>query len=60
MGGLAGKESACNAGDRGSIPGSGTSPGEWNGNSLQYACLENSTDREAWWAPVHETGKSWR
>ena len=58
MGGLAGKESACNAGDRGSIPGSGTSPGEWNGNSLQYSCLENSTDREAWQAPVHGIAKS--
>ena len=48
-----GKESACNAGDPGSIPGSGRSPGEANGNPLQYSCLENSTDRGAWWATVH-------
>ena len=44
------KESACNAGDPGSIPGSGRSPGERNGYPLQYSCLENSTDRGAWWA----------
>ena len=37
------------AGDLGSIPGSGRSPGEGNGNPLQYPCLENSMDREAWW-----------
>ena len=43
-----GKESACNAGDLGSIPGLGRSPGEGNGNPLQYSCLENSMDREAW------------
>ena len=42
-----GKESACNAGDLGSIPGSGRSPGEGNGNPLQYYCLENSMDRVA-------------
>ena len=42
-----GKESACNAGDLGSIPGSGRSPGEGNGYSLQYSYLENSMDREA-------------
>ena len=42
-----GKESACNAGDLGSIPGLGRFPGEGNGNLLQYSCLENSTDREA-------------
>ena len=55
-----GKESACTAGDAagavagavGLIPGSGTSPGEGNGSSLQYSCLENSTDR-VWWATVH-------
>ena len=41
------KESACNAGDPGSIPGSGRSPGEGNGNPLQYSCLENSMDRGA-------------
>ena len=40
-----GKESACNAGDLGSIPGLGRSPGEGNGYPLQYSCLENSTDR---------------
>ena len=40
-----GKESACNAGDPGLIPGSGGSPGEGNGNPLQYSCLENSVDR---------------
>ena len=43
-----GKESACNAGDLGSIPGSGRSPGEGNANPLQYSCLENPTDRAAW------------
>ena len=43
-----GKESACNAGDPGSIPGSGRSPGEENGNPLQYFCLENPMNREAW------------
>ena len=45
-----GKESACNVGDLGLIPGSGRSPGERNGNPLQYSCLENSMDRGAWWA----------
>ena len=48
-----GKESACNAGDLGSIPGSGRSPGEGNGNPLQYSCLENLMDRGAWRATVH-------
>ena len=47
-GGSEGKASACNAGDLGSIPGSGRSPGEGNGKPLQYSCLENSMDREAW------------
>ena len=51
--GSAGRESACNAGDPGSIPGSGKSPGEGNGNPPQYSCLENSMDRGAWWATVH-------
>ena len=46
-GGLDSKESACHAGDLGFIPGSGRSPGEGNGNLLQYSCLENSMDREA-------------
>ena len=44
------KGSACNAGDLGLIPGSGRSPGEGNGNPLQYSCLENPMDRGAWWA----------
>ena len=48
-----GKESACNEGDPGSIPGSGISPGEGNGNPLQYSCLENPMDRGAWQAAVH-------
>ena len=48
-----GKESACHAGDQGSIPGLGSSSGEGNGNPLQYSFLENSMDREAWWATVH-------
>ena len=52
------KASACNAGDLGSIPGSGRSPGEGNGNPLQYSCLENPMDREAWWATVHGVAKS--
>ena len=48
-----GKESACNAGDMGSIPGSGRSPGEGNDNPLQYSCLENPMDRGPLWATVH-------
>ena len=44
------QESVCSAGDQGPIPGSGISPGEGNGNSLQYCCPENSMDRGAWWA----------
>ena len=47
------KASACNAGDLGSTPGLGRSPGERNGNPLQYSCLENPIDREAWWAILH-------
>ena len=54
-----GKESACSAGDPGSIPGLGRSPGEENGNPLQYLCLENLIDRGAWWAAVHGVTKSW-
>ena len=46
------------AGDRGSIPGSGRASGEGNGNPLQYACLENSMDKEAWWAIIHGVTKS--
>ena len=41
------------------IPGSGKSPGEWNGNPIQYSCLENCMDREAWPATVHGVAKSW-
>ena len=52
------KTSACNAGDLGSIPGLGRSPGEGNGSSLQYSCLENSMDGGAWWATVHGVAKS--
>ena len=48
-----GKESACNVGDLRSIPGSGRSPGEGNGNPLQYSCLENPMDRGTWRAIVH-------
>ena len=58
-GGSDGKESACNAGDLSSVPGLGRSPGEGNGNLLQYSCLENSMDRGAWWATVHGVVKSW-
>ena len=57
-GGLEGKASACNAGDLGSIPESGSFPGEGNGNPLQYSCLENPMDRAAWWATVHGVTKS--
>ena len=56
-GGSDGKESACSAGDLGSIPWSGRSPGEGNVNPLQYSCLENSMDRGAWWAVVHGVTK---
>ena len=52
-GSSAGKESTCNAGDPGLIPGSGTSFGEGNSYLLQYSCRENSMDRGAWQAPVH-------
>ena len=52
------KASARNAGDLGSIPGSGRSPGEGNGNPLQYSCLENSMDGGAWWAAVRGVTKS--
>ena len=52
------KKTACQAGDVGLIPGSGRSPGEGNGNPLQYSCLENPMDRGAWWATVHGVAKS--
>ena len=57
-GGSVSKESACNVGDLDSIPGLGRSPGEGNGNPLQYSCLENSMDRGAWRATVHGVTKS--
>ena len=53
-----GKESACNTGHPGSIPGLGRLPGEGNGYPLQYSCLENSIDRGAWQATVHEVTES--
>ena len=53
-----GKECACNAGDPGSMPGLGRSPGEGNGNPLQYSYLENSMERGAWWATVRGVKKS--
>ena len=52
------KACACNAGDLGLIPGSGSSPGEGNGNPLQYSCLENPKDGGVWWAKVHGVAKS--
>ena len=58
-GGSDGKESACNVGDQGSIPGLGRFPGGGHGNPLQYSCLENPMDRGAWRATVHEITKSW-
>ena len=51
-------ESAYNVGHPGSIPGPGTSPGEGNGNPLQYSCLENPMDGGAWWSTVHGVAKS--
>ena len=51
-------ESVCNAGDLGSVPGSGRSPGEANGNPLQSSCLENPMDGGAWQAIVHGIAKS--
>jgi len=57
FGGSACKESAYNAGDPSSIPGSGRSPGEGNGNSLQYSFLENPMDRGAWWSTPHRVAR---
>ena len=57
-GGSAGKESACNAGNLGSIPGLGRSPRGGNSNPLQYSFLENSMDRGTWQATVHGVAKS--
>ena len=51
------KNPPANAGDVGSIPGLGRSPGEGNGNPLQYSCLGSSTDKEAWRATVHRVSK---
>ena len=56
-GGSNGEESTCNAGDPGLIPRLGKFSGEGNGYPLQYSCLENSKDREAWWATVHGVAK---
>ena len=56
--GLGGKESICNAGDTGSISGSGRSPGGANGNPLQYSCLKNPTDKGTWWATIQKVTKS--
>ena len=56
--GSVGKESTCNAGIWGSIPGLGTPPGEGKGNPLHYSCLGNPMDRGAWWATVHGVTKS--
>ena len=58
-GGLDGKESACHAGDPGSVPGSGRSSGEGNGYPLQYSCLGNPINGGAWWAVVHGVAKCW-
>ena len=60
-GGASGKEPSCNVGDTrdmGSIPELGRSPGGGHGNPLQYSCLENPIDREAWWATVHRVAES--
>ena len=54
------KNPPANAGDAGSIPGFGKSPGEGNGNPFQYSCLKNPMDRAAWWATVHGVIKSWK
>ena len=58
LGGLDAKESACNAGDPGLIPGLGKSLGEGNGLLLKYSYLEKSTDRGAWWTTFHGVTKS--
>ena len=57
-GGSDGKACAYNVGDLGSIPGLGRSPGEGNGNPLQYSCVENPMDGGAWWAAIHGVAKS--
>ena len=58
-GGSVVKNLPASAGDTGSIPGSGRSPGEGNSNPLQYSCLGNPLDRGAWWATIHRITKSW-
>ena len=58
LGDLDGKESACNVGELGLIPGLGRPPGEGTGNPLQYSCLEKFMDRGAWRATVHGVAKS--
>ena len=58
-GGSVVKNLPANAGDSGSIPGLGKSPGKGNGNPLQYSCLGNPMDRRAWWATVHGAANSW-
>ena len=58
-GGSDGKESACHVEDLGSVPGLGRSSGEGIGYPLQYSCLENPMDSEAWWATVHSIIKNW-
>ena len=60
LGGPDGKETAWNAGDLGSIPGLGRSPGVGNSKPLQYSCLENSMYSGAWWTTVHGVTKSWK
>ena len=57
--GSVGIESTCNAGNPDLIPGSGRSPGEGNGNRVQYSCLRHPMDRKAWWATVLGVAKSW-
>ena len=59
FGGSDGKESACSAGDLGSIPGLGRFLGEGNGCPLEYSCLKNPMDRGAWLAAVHMVTQSW-
>ena len=56
--GLNGKESACNVGNLGSIPGLGRSPGGGDGNPLHYSCLKNPMDGGAWWSITHRVEKS--
>ena len=58
LGGSDSKESACSAGDLGSLPELGRSPGGGNGHPFEYSYLENPMDRGAWWVTVHEVAKS--